>query len=191
MDSFQLALIFTGHITDAPGRADPRFPPTMEAAARKAIAAEIEVAKAGSTGSLVGVASLACGGDILFVEALKENKLPVRVVLPFAPESFLQTSVQGAPGDWETRFWALWHGLAPGEREALGLPVADEAFAACNARMLGLAKSLGREVSLLTLWDGKDTQPKLGGTAHFIQSVRDLDGRVTVIDAKALTPAPE
>ncbi|NJM35917.1 MAG: hypothetical protein HC850_15875 [Rhodomicrobium sp.] len=188
MDGFLLALIFTGHMTDAPDRGKARFPLDMESAARAEIAAEVELAKQKSAGSLVGIASLARGGDILFLEVLKEKQVPIRVVLPFAPETFLETSVRGAPGDWERRFWALWESLAPGEHEILDLPVSDEAFAACNRRLLELAKGIGREVGLLALWDGKDFQPKPGGTAHFIESVRALDGRVSVIDTNMLIP---
>jgi hypothetical protein len=186
MRPYRQALIFTGHMVDAPDRPTPRFPAGMEPAARAAIGAAVKDAAETSGRSLVGIASGARGGDILFLESLKEEDLPFRMVLPFGPEAFLKTSVLGASGDWEKRFRSLWTALPPSDREDLELPVSDEAFAACNMRMLDLARSLGEQVSLLALWDGKDTQPEPGGTAHFIQAVRSIDGHITIIDVRDL-----
>jgi hypothetical protein len=37
-----ISLLFTGHMIDLPGRAEPRFPPSLEGAARIRIAKAIE-----------------------------------------------------------------------------------------------------------------------------------------------------
>ncbi len=87
----RLALLFTGHMTDAPDRPRPRFPPDMEAAAADAILAEIRMARKRCGGSLIGIASDARGGDILFHEACAAEGIATRMVLPFAVEAFLDS----------------------------------------------------------------------------------------------------
>jgi hypothetical protein len=184
---YRQALVFTGHMLDAPDRAVPRFPSTKIASARSAISEVVRRTLKAAAGSLIGLGSGARGGDILFLEVLRDNGIPFRMFLPFEPARFLDTSVRGVSPDWEDRFWSLWNGLPPENREDLALPVTDEAFAACNARMLDVAQRVGEEVRLLALWDGKDTELKPGGTAHFIESVRAIHGQITIIDAVALS----
>ena len=186
MADYHVAVVFTGHMVDSADRIEPRFPATMEPRGRAAIARVIEDVKARNGSSLIGIASGARGGDILFLEILKEQNLPFRMVLPFRPPEFVESSICGVPGNWDERFWRLWNGLAVEEQNVLGLPVSDEAYATCNASMLDLAESLGRHVWLLALWDGKDQDPKPGGTAHFIEAVKAIGGQVAVIDTNDL-----
>ena len=53
------------------------------------------------------VCSAACGADLLALEAAMALKIPVTIVLPFAPERFRETSVVDRPGDWGRRFDAV------------------------------------------------------------------------------------
>src|ERR1700687_257733 len=46
------------------------------------------------------VSSAACGADLAALEAAERLGLRWRIVLPFAPERFRQTSVIDRPGDW-------------------------------------------------------------------------------------------
>ena len=46
------------------------------------------------------VCSAACGADLVALEQAKQLGLRRRVVLPFAPERFRETSVVDRPGDW-------------------------------------------------------------------------------------------
>ena len=50
------------------------------------------------TGALIAYGPLACGADILIAEAILERGGELHVVLPFAEEDFLRTSVRA----WRT-----------------------------------------------------------------------------------------
>ncbi|HLN10389.1 MAG TPA: hypothetical protein VK281_15720 [Xanthobacteraceae bacterium] len=174
-----IALLFTGHMTDLPGRAEPRFPDSLTDAARARIGAAIDRRvpdPRGPTDGLaaLGFASAARGGDILFHEECRRRGIDTVIVLPFDPEEFVRRSVDGVPGtDWPGRFRDLWSTTPTGHRHVLGLPVNDEAFALCNARLLDLARQHGR-VHLIALWDGKGGDGP-GGTADLVSNIRAGD----------------
>src|SRR5262245_39658410 len=120
------ALLFTGHMVDLPGRGTPRFPQALVGAARAAIAAAVDPFT--GRADVMGFASLARGGDIIFHEECRHRGLPTVVVLPFAPDRVVQTSVEGVPGtDWSVRFWQVYHATPQERRETLDLPVSDAA----------------------------------------------------------------
>jgi adenylate cyclase len=53
----------------------------------------------------IGFGALAAGADILFAEALLARGAELNVVLPFPPDAFVKTSVEGRPGGpWLPRF---------------------------------------------------------------------------------------
>ena len=92
--------VFTGHMIDRPTRETPRFPPELEGAVADAIGEWIR-----RVGPAAGYASAACGGDILFLEALLTEGREVHVALPFPAAEFLRTSVDFLPdGKWRERF---------------------------------------------------------------------------------------
>jgi hypothetical protein len=187
MPPFKLALIFTGHMVDLPGREPPRFPPEMEDRARTAIWRRIAAAKKAADGSMIGIASGARGGDILFLEGCEKAGLPIRIVLPFAAQHFLESSVRGANGgDWETRFRALLERTPEPHSEVLAAPDGENPYDFCNRRMLALAAELGQSFRLVALWDGKDTELKPGGTASFVALVRQSGGHFAHINSEAL-----
>jgi hypothetical protein len=184
---FELALIFTGHMIDLPDRASPRFPPEMERMAATAIRRRVTDAARSWNGSVIGIASGARGGDILFLEACKKAGLATRVILPFEPEQFLDSSVRGiATGGWDKRFFELWNAVPRQDREVLKAPQRENPYDLCNRRMLELAKKQAKRCRLLALWDGKDTELKPGGTATFVALVREAKGRFSHIDSNAL-----
>jgi class 3 adenylate cyclase len=83
----------------APLGGDGRFPAAAEPLVRARIVAEIERDRPG-----FAYGSLASGSDILFAEALLAVGAELHVVLPFAAEEFVRTSVaDGGPG-WVERF---------------------------------------------------------------------------------------
>jgi hypothetical protein len=187
MKPFSLALIFSGHMIDTPDRKEPRFPPALEIEAKRAIERRIANAKKATRGSVVGIASGARGGDILFLEACREAGLAVHVILPFPKDRFLDSSVRGVcSGNWEKRFYMLWDGLSPGSHEILTAPPGENAYDFCNRRMLAMAKEIGERYRLITLWDGKETGFKPGGTACLIALVRRCGGHISHIDTRAL-----
>lgn len=60
-------VVFAGHMIDLPGRLQPRFPPRIEAGVARAVRERLE-----ALDGRVGFASAACGGDILFLEAVED-----------------------------------------------------------------------------------------------------------------------
>ena len=181
-----LSLLFTGHMVDLPGREVPRFPPEIVDAVQWQIAKRISY----HVGTLDkkdvrGFASLARGGDILFHEACREFGIGTTVVLPFGPDEFLRTSVEGAVGgNWPQRFTRIWETTPPGERYMLNLPISDAAYADCNDRMLNLAHVHG-PVQLIAVWDGTGGDGP-GGTAHFLACAKQISGREPdIIDPKS------
>ena len=59
-----LALLFTGHMVDLPGRKIPRFPPEIADAVKQELARHISnQVEGGAKKDLKGFASLARGGD--------------------------------------------------------------------------------------------------------------------------------
>jgi len=130
------------------------------------------------------------GGDILFHESCRARGIATTIVLPFAPDLFLKTSVEGAEGedDWPRRFQKLWDETPPSRRHDLSLPQSDEAYALCNDRILELAKEAG-EPQMIALWDGSGGDDP-GGTAHFLKRIKESSGLTPeIIDPKALAPS--
>ncbi|MER9465364.1 hypothetical protein NKI82_05500 [Mesorhizobium sp. M0482] len=77
------------------------------------------------------------------------------IVLPFAPEVFILTSVEltkSDQGHWKRRFRKLWRETPEAMREEMGLPLDDDAYARCNRRLMELARAHGK-VHLIALWD--------------------------------------
>ncbi len=172
-----IALVFTGHMIDSPGRDGPRFPASLEGAARAAIGGELDGLKPRAIAG--GFASGACGGDILFHEECRRRGIATTIVLPFAPDDFVKASVEGTEGDWPRRFRQLWDETPAERRLVLGLPVTDDAFAACNARLLELARRAG-SIHLIALWDGKGGDGP-GGTADMVKQATDSGDQPEII----------
>ena len=95
-------VVFAGHLIDRPERSTPRFPAAMEAAAGAAIRQRLS-----QLAPAIGYASAACGGDILFLEALLDASAEAHVVLPYDRERFRADSV--APGSGrDGGYWRGW-----------------------------------------------------------------------------------
>jgi hypothetical protein len=187
MGTEPLSLAFTGHMVDLPGRSPPRFPPELVDAARIEIERRIASHTDGrSKTSVKGFGSLARGGDILFHEICRIFGLDTVIVLPFSPDVFLKTSVEGAEGgDWPQRFHKLWDATPPARRYDLDLPQSDDAYAFCNERILELAQQEG-SVQLIALWDGGGGDGP-GGTADLVARAKRQSGRKPeIIDPKDL-----
>ncbi|MDK1388852.1 hypothetical protein QN224_25970 [Sinorhizobium sp. 8-89] len=162
-----VSILFTGHMIDQPARPKARFPSELETAAAARIATAIAPYATSEKGSVMGFASSAQGGDILFHEQCRAVQIPTTIVLPFAPEIFVQTSVSGIPGsDWERRFWDLWNTTSEARREIMNLPQSEDAYSACNVHLLERAQQHGA-VHLIALWDGQQGDGP-GGTADLV-----------------------
>lgn len=178
MNAEPLSLVFTGHMIDLPGRSPPRFPPELVDAARIEIERRIARHTEGrSKSSVNGFASLARGGDILYHEICRNFGIDTVIVLPFSPDLFLKTSVEGAKGgNWAQRFRKLWDETPPARRYDLGLPQSDEPYAICNEHILELARQEGG-VQLIALWDGGGGDGP-GGTADLVARAKSQSDRL-------------
>jgi class 3 adenylate cyclase len=92
-------IAFSGHMIDHPSRTSPRFPASLETRVATAIRERVA-----SLGPAVGYAQAACGADILFLEALQDAGMQTNVVLPFAKDDFIASSVAFAGAGWVERF---------------------------------------------------------------------------------------
>ena len=189
-------LLFTGHMIDQDNRPTPRFPRSAaaEREAAQLIADAVKAEVGQSAGPLVGIAGGACGGDILFHEACKEQQIDTQLYLAVPPDQFSVASVQrGGPG-WVERFRRLTARIAPrvlGDSTALPAWLAPRADAYTvwnrnNLWMLYNALALDAPfVTLIALWDQSGGDGP-GGTADLVQQARARGHKVVILDAKRL-----
>jgi hypothetical protein len=194
-DPIRRVILFTGHMIDAPGRADPRFPASCESRARTAIRDAVKQAAANAQGRVLGIAGAASGGDILFHEVCGELGIPSRVRLALAPEPFVAASVAPAGPAWVERFSGLRTRLGG----TLQMLQADErlprwlytrrdydVWQRANLWMLQEALAMeAPELMLLALWDCQ-TGDGPGGTGHLVELARDRGAEIVILDTKGL-----
>ncbi len=188
-------VLFTGHMVDAPNRPRPRFPPTpeAEAEARRMIEEAVGRECALTSGSVVGVASGACGGDILFHEVCAERGIPTHMFLALPRDVFITTSVQHAGPRWVDRFNRLCERLAPRtlaqtpELPAWLTGLSDYSlWQRNNLWVLFNALALNpRDLTLVALWDGADADGP-GGTDDLVRQVRARGKKVELLPADRL-----
>jgi hypothetical protein len=180
------SILFTGHMVDAKGRENPRFPSIMEIAARSEIKNRLILRKEKMQGDLRGIASGACGGDILFHEVCSELGIATEVYLALPMEEFRKKSVSFAGDDWNKRFDLLLsrapvHVLPPADKDE-----SENVWERTNDWMLKIAlKNGGDYMALIALWDGKGGDGE-GGTAHMIKMSKQQDATVDIIDVTRL-----
>jgi class 3 adenylate cyclase len=170
---------------DRPERVVPRFPPEAEGRVSQRIARELE-----ELGATSGYASGACGGDLLFHEAMLERGGEIHVVLPCPVSEFREACVDIIPNsDWGSRFETVMDRAASVEILSEQC-AADNAMASecCNRVVLGLAAMSARSVaeipSLIAVWDGRPGDA-IGGTHSMIEFCWAHDLPVRVIDELA------
>lgn len=182
---FGHAILFTGHMVDAPGRKVARFPATAEVAGRAAMRRAIAdlVAAQQSSETVVGIAGGASGGDLLFHEACAERSIPTLLRLALPVEQYLEASVAPAGGDWVRRFHALIDRLGADAIRVLDdsvvLPESLTGDAKLNIWqrtnlwMVAEAIAIAPKRTLLALWDGKAGDGP-GGTEHLVKAAPDF-----------------
>lgn len=180
-------ILFTGHMIDKQDRKNPRFPAYKEEAVKQKIHKQLLQEKEKTKLPLQGIASGACGGDILFHEACLQLGIPTQVYLPSQPEAFKGDSVSFAGDDWNERFNKLIktlpvHLLPSSEKNKNVMNVYERT----NEWMLKTALSFGGEnMSLIALWDGSGGDGK-GGTEHMVKMAKEKGAEVKVVDIKTL-----
>jgi adenylate cyclase len=137
--------------------------------------AEAEIAEAirailDESGALIAYGPLACGADILIAEAVLERSGELHVVLPFAEDDFLLTSVSVGGEEWLDRY-------DKAKRAASSVTFAtqmrcvndDQQFAYCSKLVMGLAQLrasiMQAETFQLAVWDGVESSGVAGTAA--------------------------
>ena len=129
------------------------------------------------TGALIAYGPLACGADILIAEAVLELGGELHVVLPFAEEDFLRTSVRVGGPEWEARYIE-----ARDRAESITFATQmqsvddDELFAYCSKLVMGLAQLrasiMNSEAFQLAVWDGRSAGGVAGTAADCAEWAR-------------------
>jgi hypothetical protein len=131
------------------------------------------------------VSSAACGADLLALEVARTIGLRRRVILPFPPHRFCETSVTDRPGDWGPVFDdAVAEAERRGDLVVLGLGAAeaDDAYRATNRRILDEAQVLagGADVTAIVVWDGV-RRGEVDMTADFLEEAERRGIPVSVV----------
>jgi tetratricopeptide (TPR) repeat protein len=180
--------LFSGHMIDAQGRTEPRFPARKEKIAADAIAAKLDELGAGPED--LALCGGACGGDLLFAEACLARGLSLELRIPFDEPTFIQRSVAFARGNWTDRFYQAKDNprtkLFIMPKELGPVPKGANPYARDNLWQLYSALAWGPDkVRFIGLWDGKGGDGA-GGTQHMYDSVQKYAGRVYVLDTTSL-----
>lgn len=176
---------FTGHMIDAAGRVPSRFP----AAAEPAVAAALE-AWLDATGDVIGYSQAACGGDILFLEALQRRGQESHLTLPCAKQDYIAQSVAFAGPTWLARFekalaGATSVGYATAEAYLDDEILFEHASRFIDGRALVRARQLEGEATMLALLDAAAAGAP-GGALHTLEEWRRAGHAGELIDLAAL-----
>lgn len=180
---------------DKPERKLPRFPPECESSIAAAIDAALTELGAGPAD--LGITQGACGGDLLFAEAMLKRGASLELHLPLPEESFVVKSVDfrkasSAVADrWRERFYTVRQHrsvratVMHAESES---GESDGVFERCNLWMLEHALSFGADkVRFICVWNG-DGGDGPGGTDHMRKAVQKSGGAECWIDIRKLCP---
>lgn len=187
-------LLFTGHRIDSAGRQKARFPASKEKVALDAIRSAISDEMAITSGSIVGVAGGANGGDILFLESCDDLGVRTKMLLALPEDQFIQASVDNEDKSWLRRFHAqlVKHPNLPVLAQSPELPKwlqfkrGYDIWQRNNLWLLSEALCLApRNLTVIALWDGEPGDGP-GGTEHMVSLAKERGARVIHLDTKAL-----
>lgn len=171
------AVLFSGHMVDAPDRPVPRFPASSVARKR------LEIAQAVATVDELDAEAIsggACGGDLMFCEVWLATARPLSLHLPRPVDDFIAESVRFAGDEWveafdRVRSHPLTTMVPPSEKMA----AEANPHASNNERMLAQALAI-EPVQAIVLWNGEGGDGP-GGTRHLVSQVIRAGGTVTSI----------
>lgn len=181
-------VLFSGHMIDAPERAEARFPATMAGLAAEAIAARLDAL--GVDGNDLAICGGACGGDLLFAEAVLQRGGHLQLHLQSAEADFLKASVAFAGQSWVDRYRAVKaHALTRiyVQPDELGPPPQGiDPYVRNNLWQLYTALAHGVDkVRFIALWDGAGGAGP-GGCQDMVETVRRYAGQVSIVDTRQL-----
>jgi hypothetical protein len=130
-----------GRRIDRPGAQPPRFPLDQVEEVGHRIAEALSRIRASCL-----VCSAACGADLVALEQAEQLGLRRRIVLPFAPKRFRESSVIDRPGAWGPVFdRQIAAAIATGDLVVLEHGGGDDnAYAAANEAIVREAQALAR-----------------------------------------------
>ena len=138
---YHAVIALAGRRIDGPDTDPPRFPLEQVPFVRRQI---VDLLTQEHTEALV--CSAACGADLIALEEAERLGLRRRIVLPFPPNRFRETSVTDRPGNWGPVFDRLVAAAkAAGDLLILSNPGDDDAaYAAANEVIIREAEALAR-----------------------------------------------
>ena len=155
-----MIVVLAGRRIDAPDADSPRFPlRNVELVRGRLHKLFFE------RGATALVCSASCGADLIALAVAGELGMRRRIVLPFEPDHFRETSVVDRPGDWGSMFDAICKEVAErGDLIILGCSEDDEegAFSAASNAILDEAARLqprqkdkdDHSVLTVIVWEG-------------------------------------
>jgi hypothetical protein len=175
-------------MVDREDRLAPRFPADKREIAGQAIGELLDGLSVAEDD--LGMCGGACGGDLLFADAMLARGADVEIRLPFSERKFVAESVTYAGKDWRELYCAVTasHGVRLLKMpDVLGPPPEGlNAYERLNFWQLCAAFSFGAErVHCVCLWDlSAGSGP--GGTRHMYEEVSRRSGHVYLLDTTKL-----
>ena len=184
---FRQAIVFSGHMTDVPGRCTPRFPPGNVSAVADLVRSQLRAWGCGR--ETLAVCGGAAGGDIIFAESACEIGAEVHLLLPFDVETFIAESVEPSGDEWVRRFHNLRHRCTVLQQADVhgSQPGICHPFERNNRWILEHAGTelSGGPIFALLLWDTQDGDGN-GGTADFARRCAELAVETVIIHPATL-----
>ncbi len=190
-----MIIVLAGRRVDAEGATEPRFPLQSIERVRSEIRVLLEKYRPTAL-----VASAAAGADLLALEEAGKMGIRRRIVLPFEPQRFRDTSVTDRPGDWGSLFDKVYAETKEAggvvfvrqeDPKESGVESDDEKYRQVTRQLFDVASTLARrssqsrtatrpQVMALAIWDGVSRGPD-DITDFFIAEARRRNIPVEVI----------
>jgi Tetratricopeptide Repeats-Sensor len=176
-------ILFAGHRIDRPGRPEPRFPASKGDRAKRLICDALTKLVSDDM-QMLGFASAAPGGDILFHEVCNELGVRSLPCLPMPADKYSCHMFSDDVDDWRSRFLAVLNRNRERNCDVLeltdqeGLPrwlagTSINVWERGNRWVLQMGLAAGaKRITLLALWDGQPTGDDRGGTADMVELAR-------------------
>ena len=167
----------------------PRFPYNDEVQVTARVAEELERSSPG-----FGYGALASGADIICAEQLLKRGADLHVVLPFAREEFIRTSVEDSGEQWVRRFEACF-AAATSVTYATDDAYMGEDILFIYGTELAMGMALQRaawldaDAAQLAVWDGLQTEHRAGTSVDVARWA--ATGHQTVVVRPPNTRVPE
>lgn len=182
--------LFSGHMVDRDNRKQARFPNTPQHI--KIVKNEIRkiLDQEGVGSADLALCGGACGGDLLFSEAVLERDCKLEIRLPFKEMVFLKNSVNFAGQEWLDLYYKV-----KANQNTKILVLADEpgevsqkidSYERNNLWQLSTVLDYDLDkVTFICLWNGEEGDGR-GGTKHMYDVIRNKSENVYWLDTTKL-----